>query len=66
MASPDKPEPAHDEPALALAKLPAELADELELAMMEVERGACLQLTPDELDAWADRGVVPWPDEFQA
>jgi hypothetical protein len=51
---------------VAEVQLSDELRDEIELAMEEVERGACLQLTRDELGDWAERGVVPWPNEFQA
>jgi hypothetical protein len=45
--------------------VPPDLEQELRQAWSEFERGECIELTPEQLDRWADDGVVPWPEEFQ-
>lgn len=32
-------------------------------AVHEIERGEYVELSMEELDRWADEGVVPWSDE---
>jgi hypothetical protein len=49
-------------PPLATAELSPELEQELRRAVDEIERGEYVELSPEDLDRWADAGVAPWPD----
>jgi hypothetical protein len=47
------------------ARLSPELEAELLEAMSEIERGDCLELTPEQLERCIVDGEWPWPDEFR-
>ena len=61
------PRQLHPDPTAALplarARLSPELERELRRAVEEIERGEYIELSPADLDRWADDGVSPWPDE---
>jgi len=63
MPTPNEP---HSEltssPPLGRARLSPELERELRRAAEEIERGEYVELSPEDLDRWADAGVAPWPD----
>jgi hypothetical protein len=41
-----------------------ELERELECAVEEIEAGHFVELSPEDLDRWAETGAVPWPRGF--
>jgi len=43
----------------------ADLEQELQRAVEEIERGECSVLSVDDVDRWAETGVPPWPDDFR-
>ena len=52
MSSPTaKASPSHD------------LEAELRQAIVDLESGNYIELTPEQIDAWAETGEVPWPDD---
>ena len=61
------PSELHPDPTAALplarARLFPELERELRRAVEEIERGEYIELSPQDLDRWADDGVSPWSDE---
>lgn len=63
MAAPVDPRPESAKPAPATGRVGIELEQELRHAVEEIERGDCIELSPEALDLWADAGVVPWPEE---
>jgi hypothetical protein len=44
-------------------KLTAELERELREAAAEIDRGDCVELTPEQLERCIREGEWPWPDE---
>lgn len=42
-----------------------EVEAEFRQAVADIERGDFLELTPEQVTAWADTGELPWPDESQ-
>jgi hypothetical protein len=40
-----------------------DLESELRQAVADIERGDCIELTPDQLETWAETGELPWQDE---
>jgi hypothetical protein len=59
MRSPSDPHTDSVEVPPAALQLSPELEDELRLAVEDIERGDYVDLTDEELDRWADAGVVP-------
>lgn len=45
-------------------QLSADLEHELREAIAEIERGDCIELTPEQLDRCIEHGEWPWPDAF--
>lgn len=41
-----------------------DLEEELRQALADFEEGRSIELTVEQLDAWAENGVVPWTPEF--
>jgi hypothetical protein len=40
-----------------------DLEAELRQALVDLESGSFIELTPEQIDAWAETGEVPWPDD---
>ena len=40
-----------------------DLASELRQAVADIERGDYIELTPKQLESWAETGELPWADE---
>jgi hypothetical protein len=62
MRTPSDPQTDSVNPPPTALKLSPELEDELRRAVEDIERGDYVDLSDEELDRWADAGVVPWPD----
>lgn len=65
MTSPAGPRSESAKPAREVGRALPEIEQELVEAVHEIERGEFSELTTEELDLWADAGVVPWPEEFR-
>lgn len=42
--------------------LSPQLVEELRQAIAEIERGEHIEITHEQLEAWAETGELPWPD----
>lgn len=65
MAAPEEPSTQIPEtPPRRLVQFTPDLEQELREAVAEIERGDCIELTPEQLDRCIEHGEWPWPDAF--
>jgi hypothetical protein len=63
-SSPTKASPVTPRSAAAF-EAPPELRRELLEAVAEIDRGECIELSPEQLERCMVDGEWPWPEEFQ-
>jgi hypothetical protein len=63
-SSPTKASPVIQRSAAAF-EAPPELRRELLEAVAEIDRGECIELSPEQLERCMVDGEWPWPEEFQ-